>query len=417
MNNIGSGSSGLSGVPRQVNRSTPTEESQKFFDKSLGKTQTDRAADIKSTSQAQTTQKPQEAQVKPDTLARSLTEKDIMDQLLNLKQSLTGENKAILMAMIEHGVEANSENFELIRMLTKGNKTGRSVESAVISFSKGLTSAKGVDLLSSFFSNASQLSEQSVALQRQLSQFQLLLQGHRSFIEQGLFIGLASVLDELDDRLKKLNRKSSDTHLNLSKTDRGELVHGLKFLVDFLGGVEQKLQKSQHAPQFAQAFFEQLSQFKGATRSVLELFITQLILSKESTRPQLGSEEFMFWQIVNPMAAAKGTIDILIQRDKKKKNTVDPEKTRIILKFETPDLGEVSVIIDIENNKLWYVFQTSSGETKRLVSEMSSDLKESMKAINFDVQGVRSLLKKIDIKKYLFPTINLDDLTRIQAEV
>ena len=40
-----------------------------------------------------------------------------------------------------------------------------------------------------------------------------------------------------------------------------------------------------------------------------------------------------------------------------------------------------------------------------------------MQVLNYDLVGMQTVIKKIDLKKLLLPTINLDDVVRVKTEV
>ena len=352
------------------------------------------------------------------TESRPIGEKDIVDQLFKLQKPPTPQNKEILSSMLKHHVEASLSAFENIETLVKGKRNSRNLEAAVISYSKGLNeSTKSSDLLSQFFTSQTQVLQNMQKLQTQMTQFQSLLSQQKGVFSPGLQGALAAVISELSEDLKKATKKSTDAKINLAKFDRGQLITDLKVFLDFLGGLERKTAKEIKNPQIFDNIQRHLAGLKGAIGDTLDVFLTQLILSKEAKNVKMGVDQFVFHQIPNPMTVAPRNIDLLIKKDpKQKKNNINPEQTRIVLKFDTPDLGEVSVIIDVKENKLWYVFQTQTGETKRLVSELSADLISQMNAHNFDVVGVKSVQKRLDIKKLLIPTLNLDTLSRIITE-
>ena len=74
---------------------------------------------------------------KPE-IARSLSQSDLMDQLLEIKKTPTQENQLIIAALLEHGIEASESNFNAITRLLKGKGKTYDLESAVLSLSKGL---------------------------------------------------------------------------------------------------------------------------------------------------------------------------------------------------------------------------------------------------------------------------------------
>ncbi len=346
-----------------------------------------------------------------------LTERDLMDVLFKLQKAPNAENKQVLASMIQHGIAATAQAMDDIETLMKGQKDGNVLESAVVSYSKGLKNSKTVNLLSSFFANDIQMSDRFSKLQQSLSQFSNFLSAHQGLMDSGLHTGVASIIQQLSEDLKRLTKKSDTAELPF--LNRGQSLKDLKAFSDFLGGLDYRLSKSKSNLADVSAFRSGLAQLKRAVGSSIDALASQLVLSKNSEFLSQLSDIFAFWQVPNPMAAARKSIDVLMKKKKHSKETViDPENTRIVLRFETPELGEVAVIIDLDKNKMSYVFETSSGETKQFVTEMSADLKDRMDTLNYDLVSLKTVVKeqKIDLKEYLLPTFDLDKLHRIITE-
>ena len=47
----------------------------------------------------------------------------------------------------------------------------------------------------------------------------------------------------------------------------------------------------------------------------------------------------------------------------------------------------------------------------------NATLKQRMRELNWDVKGIQAIRRKIDMKKYLMPTINMNSLKRVSTEV
>ena len=52
-----------------------------------------------------------------------------------------------------------------------------------------------------------------------------------------------------------------------------------------------------------------------------------------------------------------------------------------------------------------------------MIIQLSGQLKDTVEALNYEVKGIQAVEKKLDIKKLLVPTLNLDKLSRVNAEV
>ena len=61
------------------------------------------------------------------------------------------------------------------------------------------------------------------------------------------------------------------------------------------------------------------------------------------------------------MAQMPKSMDLLISKQKKTKNSVlDPRKVRIILRFDTPELGDMAVEMDVLDKQVWTVFYSKT---------------------------------------------------------
>jgi hypothetical protein len=356
--------------------------------------------------------------IKPETLARPISKADIVDQLLQIKKPPTVENQLIISALLEHGIEASEDNFNAIAKFLKGKGKGNTIESAVLALTKGLgNSSKSVDILSQFLANSTQMSQQLKQTQTALSNFYTMLQFSKDLFNTNLFTGFASIIADSNDELKKLLKKSSKIDTNSLNFDRKTLISNLKSLHAFLGGIGQKLSdpKVQQMP-LAKALQEQLRPLQKALSSLLEAITSQAILSKDSILQT--SDKYAYWQFPNPMAKVKSDIDLLIKKaSNKNKGNIDPDKTKIVIKLETPDIGKLGVIVNVEEKNVAYTFQTTQDDTKKNIIKSTNLLKDRMESINYSLVGCRTTTRKTDIKKHLFPTFNLDALSRIRTEV
>ena len=400
-----------------VKPASSTEEAQgrNSFSKSIDSAE--KVAPQKAIEAPASSEKPVETP-RIETKVEPLSGKHIVDILFDLQLPPTKEYKDIITTMIKYGIPATSEGVEIIDTLVKGRKKGNFLESAVVALSKGLSdSSKSVDLLSSFFSSQLQFSEQLSELKGRLLKFQSGLAKFQSLFETGLFTGLSSLVSDLDEELKKLTKKGDSKDVKLSRFSREGLLSDLKGMFGFLAGIGKKLEKQHGSTRLFQKFRTELQGVRKSLSNMINALATQIILSKPSQFH--GLDEYVFFQVPNPLSSdqSKKNINLLVKKNKKGKNSkVDSNKTRMIIKFETPELGEVAVVIDVSDKKLWYTFQTKEGETKQYIMSMQKDLVDRMAALNYNVQGIKTLLKKLDLKSLLLPTLDLDKLSRIQAE-
>ncbi len=363
------------------------------------------------------TVKPAESKPIPST-ARPLDKTDIINFLVNFQKSPTQENQTILSYIIQHGLEASLENFDTVTRLLQGKNKPNAPESAVVSVLKGLADVpKSVDILGTFVANNPQIALNLDQVQGALKQLQQSLQQHQGLFDVSLFTGFIGILSTLDDNLKKLNKKAEDGDMALGELKRGELLNDVKVLTEFLGGLEEKIQRENPQDSPLSGVRQNISQLKEKLTGFLDNLTAQVILSKESGVQQLGTDKFMYLQMPNPLTEKPSNIELLIKKDPQKNGALNPAKTRIIAKFDTPDLGELSVTLDVADKKVWYLFYTQNSETKSAVMKLSPELKEQMSALDYEVMGIQAVEKKLDIKKLVLPTLNLDKLSRINAEV
>ncbi|RAP39155.1 hypothetical protein DID80_00695 [Candidatus Marinamargulisbacteria bacterium SCGC AAA071-K20] len=355
---------------------------------------------------------------KIETKVEPLSGKHIVDILFDLQLPPTKEFKDIITTMIKYGIPATAEGVEIVNTLTKGKKKGSLLESAVVSLSKGISdNAKSVDLLSSFFSSQLQFSEQLSELRGSILRFQSGLGKFKSLFDSGLFSGLSSIVSDLDEELKKFSKKGSNKGVEISRFSRQGFLADMKGMFGFLAGIGKKLERQHPTSQLFQQFRNELQGFRKSISGMINALATQVILSKSSKFHNL--DDFAFFQVPNPLATdqSKKNINLLIRKNKKgKESKIDPGKTRMVIKFETPELGEVAVVIDVSEKKLWYTFQTKEGKTKKYIMSMQKDLIDRMETLDYNVQGIKTLLKKLDLKSLLLPTLDLDKLSRVQAE-
>ena len=348
---------------------------------------------------------------KKETISRPMKMGDVVDQLFLLKKPLTAENKEIILTMIQHGVEASAENFELISKLNK-RRGGKMIESAVVALSKGLSATpQSLDILSQFLTQNAQFSKSLQQLRQAFMNFQATM-ATQSGLNAGLVSGIASLIKDFEKELNNISSKDK-SGFNVSSFDRSALLKDLQIFQGFLRGLLQKF--GPENPGFNRA----IQGLGGKVRQFLDHLASQAILSKDSLAQQLAlHDKFMYWQFPNPLMKVPTDIHLLIRKDPgNRKKKIDPKKTRLVLRMDTEDLGELGVTIDILDRKVWYLFQTSNFRTQKYITETQNDLIDRMKTINYSPQSIRSEKKKVDLKKLLLPTYNLDSISRISTEI
>ncbi len=350
-----------------------------------------------------------------ETIARPISRTDIIDQLVKLQKAPTQHNIEMITTILQFGLEASTQNFDTIQTLMKGRKSANALESSVISLSKGLgETPRSVDIVSQFLNKQLQISQQLQQLQGSMSQFQLAMNLNSGLFNSGFLANFGAILGELDGTLKKLN-KSGTNPTDLNGLSRGQLISDFKSLYEFLGGLQQKI-----APQPGQSvaqFMSASSNLQSTISGFLESLTSHAIMS-EQVGANLGGDRFGYWQIPNPMGIKQPPIELLIRKDPlKKKTAYNENKTRIIVKLDTPDLGELAVSLDILDKKVWMQVNAERASTRQLAVRWINDLKFQLAAKDYELIALQTSEQKLDIKQLLAPRLNLDMLSRISTEV
>lgn len=350
--------------------------------------------------------------------ARPMAMADVVEQLFQLGIPNSSENKELASMMMQHGLELSGDNFSQLFKMLKGDKQNSTLESAVITLSKGLgASSKSVDVLSGFLSSNPQIAQQMQSVRQALMELQQKMSLGQNVLDPGLLNSLTSLLSNVDEELKKfLKREADDT----SQVGRGEMLNDMKGLSQLLGGIEQKLAESGklNTPE-GRELQRQLNALKEQLKGPIDNLTSQVILSKDADRNMTSvNDKFAYYQIPNPFGEKMTNAEIAIRKDpSKKKGDFDPQKTRLVIKVDTPDLGEIAIIVDVLDQKVWYIFNTEHEDVNHLIQKTQGDLLKRMESLNLRVSGFQAVKKKIDIRKFILPTINLDSIVRIRTEV
>lgn len=357
---------------------------------------------------------PSAAQTPP---TRPMSMNDIVQQLMELGIPNTADNTQLASLMMQHGVELSPKSFENLYRLLKGKTDNFSMQSAVIALTKGLSeSANSVGMLQTFLSQSPQLTGQITGLQQAIARFQFAFQNGQSLLSSGIQANLTEILSQFDTELKKLQRSSVDKGA-LSNLNRGPWIRDIRAMMQFLQGLKLNLQNSANAnsPQ-AKELGQQMSELQEKLTGFLEHLTTQAILSKDGDKQiPTQTDKFFYWALPNPYNTTSN-VEIMVRKDKNVKGEINPEKTRLYLKVDTPDLGEITIIIDVLDNKVWYIFNSEREETRRFIAKMNNELKERMVNIGKNLVGFQTVVRTLDLKKILIPTLSLDDVMRISTE-
>ena len=181
--------------------------------------------------------------------------------------------------------------------------------------------------------------DQIQQLQQSLSSFQQQLQTQSNLFNTGFFNSLFGIMGELDNQLKKLSKASQKNDLHFSMLKRGGIIHDFKVFQGFLGGIVDKVKANQN-PQ-VKSFVNETNKFMTKISGFIEHLTSHIILSQ--TADTVGmNDNYVYWQVPYAVGEKTKTVDILIKKEKKgQKNQFNPDNTKLILKFETDNMGQV----------------------------------------------------------------------------
>ena len=360
-------------------------------------------------------------QPKLPTITRRMTPRDVVNQLLQMGVRPTAENRSLAVKMLMHGLELSSDNINSLGKLLKGlSQNSFTEQAAIVLLSKGINSRTAVQQLANFLENNPQLSGQLAQLADGAKDMQAILSG-QNLLSPELTSQLSAVMSSLDGFLDSLPKALRD---KISGGDKGmfnksELLTNMRAVSALLKGVgKQVAQATAESEPSANNLLSALGKLSGQAREIAENIIVQAIISKaQGNEDRALQEQFAYWQIPNLLADNPHHIELLVAKDKATKyRSINPKKTKLILKTETDSLGEVAIEVDVEEDNLDFRFNTNAEDTRSLIDKGLADLKEKLAKANYNTRSVKVLKKNLDVKSFLIPTLNLTDLTRVQTE-
>jgi hypothetical protein len=342
--------------------------------------------------------------------------RDVVDFLVKWGIPVNDDNKQLSLLMMQYGVELSEDNFGALFKLLKGNMTRASMESAVISLSKGLTdSSASVVALNQFVSKSPILDQQIQNLQRALADFQANITGLRTALNPSLFAGLSQVLEQFSDELKKFRRLTTSDNPTWAD-HRSALIEDVRTMGQFLKGIRHEYKNAGGLDlPGGQDVTNRLDKLTSHLDRLLADFTSQAILSKDDVHTRGDRDSYMYWTVANPMNP--GNVDLLIKKDPGNRGAVDPEKTRVIIRLETPSLGEISVLLDIKEKRVTAQFLTEDEDVQQLVLGQNRAFMDALEQAAFQLTGFTAKVEKIDFKQLVLPTLHLDSMVRVSTEV
>lgn len=380
-----------------------------------GSQKVQRALDQSAVEEANKTQKQQPL----PTIIRRMVPRDIVNQLVQLGIRPTASNRGLALKMLINGLELSKQNFSLIESLTAGMTQDEHVEQAAVTMvNKGIHSRTAVQQLAAFLEKNPQLATQLNEVLSNLTQVQNALNGQNMLSPQ-LATQLAAVLTALEGYVLALPKDIKD---KLSKgggfLNRAELLTNMRAVRALVQGIEQQAQQQEPSTS-AKALLNGLNKLGQQAKELTESLMIHAVLSKPNEREDSAmKEQFSYWQIPNSLANPPNNLDLLIQRDPRDRNrTINPRKTKLVLKTETPALGEIAIEVDVDADNLDFKFNSNDDEVRKLIQAEVEQLRKKVEALNYKTKSVRVIKRNLDVKKYLIPTLDMNSLTRVQTEV
>lgn len=353
------------------------------------------------------------------TIARKMSMRDLVSQLFKFGIEPNEENRNLTAKMLLMGVELSKENFNKLFKMLKGTSGDSFMqEAAILTLKKGLDDSPiALRMLANFLRENPQLAQQLRGLLSTMASLQMAIASGQQVLSSSVIAQLSAIIAQLDGIISQLpsilqKRKKGELF------SREELLSNLRFTKSLIDGVKNQL-ASQPASEEKDFLLNQMLAASKDAQSLIESLIVQAVLSKPAGNVDTAlSEQYAYWQIPNSLAENPKTIELLIKRDMNRpKNPINPRKTKIILKTETKELGELGIEMDVEEHNLNIKFNTPEDQIVSFIKAHMEDLQKRMAAQNYKTRSIQVVRKHLDVKQFLIPMLDLDDLRRIQTEV
>ncbi len=347
---------------------------------------------------------------------RSLSAADISTQLMSLGFSNSPSNVGLATKMLEHGMELSHENFQTLNQALEGkNASATTLEAALMALSKGVASnPAAVNSLVDFMSSNKNISQLMTQLEQNSSNLSSFLANVKGMLNPGLMSALSSVLSTYQ---KEIDKNKSKNSINNMVFNRSSMLNDSIALKSLLAGIQQMLAKEPPGKDAAQ-LQNLMQQLQSSLDEMTNHLTAQSIISQGNTRTDSAlSEKYAYWQIPNFFLNPQKSIEIMMRKEKIGKNEYfDPERTRLIIKLESEKLGEITIIIDVKEKEIHYEFNTENEDARQFIAANSVILRETMDKLDWKVKGFNTVLRKVELQKYILPKIDLDQLRRVRAE-
>lgn len=340
------------------------------------------------------------------------TMQHLVNILLALGLNATSENIALAAKIIQNGINLTKENLNFVKaavLFARGVNPNVSQDASMILLSRGLNNfSAAFNALIAFMGENPQLGEQMTSLQALLVSLQESL--NRG---QNLSADLLSQLAALIQNWEGTPEKISKNQLN-----RENLVNNVRSLKALFSGLAGQIGKTSAATNQGQT--NQLAQAGQQIEQLLQNLVAAAILSLPKVNTDTAFPNYYYAQVPNVAGGVPINVEIMIKRDETNaKKKINPKKTVIIVGLEALVLGKIIIEMSVEERNIDFHFKTALDETNSLIRENMVNLKGRLETEGFTARKVEVVtlpVEQVDIKKYLFPMINLGELRRIITE-
>lgn len=281
---------------------------------------------------------------------RALTVNDIRSHLMSLQLPDSEANIKLASLMLRFGIEITRENIiKAMAMLEGTDKSSNTQESALVLLSKGLTnSPEAVKTLSSFLSGNPVMSDQLAALKSALSQLSQTLLMNPTMFSPTMMSQLSQLIAQFSAAIDDLPENYKFGKNEKSLVGRDELINNARGLKSLLEGVQEKMLLKENKPTSEnEVLRSSINTTISKTNDLLENLISQVLLSQKSNKDSLGKDNYLYYQILNPLYSPPKAVDIIIKQDSSKESSIDPANTQIVMGLETESLGKVVVSMTV----------------------------------------------------------------------
>ncbi|GBR75735.1 hypothetical protein NO2_0381 [Candidatus Termititenax persephonae] len=366
--------------------------------------------------------KRQQQQQPFQTIARRMTPRDVINQLLQMGIRPSQENRSLATKMLLSGLELSSENFESLGTLLSGlPKTASTEQAAILMVTKGLNSRAGTQNLAAFLEQNPELSKQMLEMLQASATARSALGQTSGLLSPQLSNQLAAMLSALDGYVSLLPKEFKDKVQKGTGTfSNAEILTNTRAVRALIDGVARQVQEATpHQTSEVNNLLTALGTLSKSAQNVAQNLIVQAILSRPDEREDAAlQEKFSYWQIPYGLGNPAQTIELLLERDKKAKHrNINPRRTKLVLKTESEALGEISAEVEVEDDNLDFRFNTNDENIRKLISANVDELRKKLETYSYKTKTVRVVKRSLDVKNFLIPTLDFNTLTRVQTEV